>query len=98
MDWPPDRTMLALVAHAAGDSFAVSESGELALTVRDESRLMPFAQEALDELERRGWVRVAESGRTEITERGEYWVRRWLEQRMGKGVLRALKSFRVTGG
>jgi Mn-dependent DtxR family transcriptional regulator len=95
--FPQDTTMLALVAHAAGDSFAVAPDGELALTVRSEERLLPFDPEALDALESRGWVEVTVAGRTVITEKGRYAARRWLEQRLGKGRLARTHGLRVTG-
>lgn len=94
IEFPPDPVMLMLVAHAAGDTFTVRD-GELHITVRSESRTMTAPKSALDDLEERRWVRATEGGRTELTESGRYWVRRWLEKRLGKGRLVGLP--RVTG-
>lgn len=94
MVWPDDKVMLMLVAHAAGDTFTV-RGGDLHVTVQSEDRTMPAPPEALDDLERRGWVVVEPDGRTVLTEQGIYAARRWLEQRLGKGALRRIR--RVTG-
>lgn len=93
IEYPADAVMLMLVAHAAGDRFTVA-GGELHVTVGGEGRTMPAPPGALDDLESLGWVEVRPDGATALTERGEYWVQRWLVQRLGKGRLTGL---RVTG-
>ncbi len=97
IDFPPDPTMLVLIAHAAGDTFTVRD-GHLHLTVQSEDRTIPAPAGALDDLEARGWVEVQTDGTTVLTERGRYWVSRWLVKRLGKGRLVRTEGFRVTGG
>lgn len=86
MNWPADGTMLVLIAHEAGDRLTVRD-GALHLTVQSEDRTVPAPTAALDDLEGRGWLAVAADGRTEITERGRYWLTRWLRGRLGNGRL-----------
>lgn len=97
MNWPADPVMLMCVAHAAGDVFTVRHH-ELHITVRSESRTVPAPPAALDELESRGWIEVLPRTGTALTERGTYWTRRWLEQRLGKGRMKKTEKLHVTGG
>lgn len=94
--FPTDDIMLALVAHLAGDTFAVAD-GVLTLTVRSEGREVVAPQGALDELEGRKWVRVRADGETVATDAGKYWAKRWLVKRLGKGRLKSVRELRVTG-
>ncbi len=96
IDYPADGTMLVLLAHEAGDRLTVKD-GALHLTVQSEDRTIPAPTAALDDLEDRGWLRVLPDGRTEITDRGKYWLTRWLTKRLGKGRLVKTDGFRVTG-
>lgn len=95
VNWPADGTMLALLAHEAGDTFTVAE-GELRLTVKSDGATMPATEAALDELERRGWVEVLPVDGTAITETGRYWLCKWLTARLGKGRIRRVNNLRVT--
>lgn len=95
MDYPADCYMLMLVAHAAGDRFAVV-GGELVVTVQSEDRVVPVPVDALDVLEPLGWIEVRPDGETVLTERGRYWCQRWLVARLGKGRLKKTTGLRFT--
>ena len=97
VNWPADGTMLALLAHEAGDTFIVV-GGELHLTVKSDGQVMPAPVAALVELERRGWIEVlpSEDGGTAITPTGRYWLNKWLVTRLGKGRIRRVNNLRVT--
>lgn len=92
MTYPDDGTMLALLGHALGDTFAVGAGGELILSfVGTNGGSVPAPVEALDDLEARGWIAVRPDGTTAETERGRYWLRRWLAARKANDVVRRLK-------
>lgn len=98
MTFPEDGTMLALLGHALGDTFAVGADGELILSfVGTNGNSVPAPVEALDELERRGWIAVRPDGTTVETERGRYWLCRWLKACKQERVVRRLRPL-VTEG
>jgi hypothetical protein len=94
--YPDDGTMLALLGHALGDTFAVGANGELILSfVGTTGGEMPAPVEALDALESRGWIRVRLDGTTAETEAGRYWLRKWLAFRKEDRVIRRLRPLAI---
>lgn len=92
MTFPEDGTMLALLGHALGDTFALGADGELILSfVATNGKSVPAPVEALDELEGRGWIRVRPDGATEETEAGRYWLKKWLASRKRDDAIRRLR-------
>lgn len=90
--YPDDGTMLALLGHALGDTFALDAGGELVLSfVGTSGKSVPAPVAALDELERRGWIVVRPDGTTAETERGRYWLVRRLKQWKREDVIRRLR-------
>lgn len=90
--YPDDGTMLALLGHALGDTFAVRADGELVLSfVATNGGEMPAPVEALDVLEARGWIAVRPDGTTAETESGRYWLKKWLAFRKEDRVIRRLR-------
>lgn len=81
MNYPKDGTMLLLAALVGRCRLDVID-GDLVLANRDGIDC-PAPIAALDELEFLGWVEVGDEGATP-TERGIYWLRRWLKARTGR--------------
>lgn len=95
MTYPDDGTMLALLGHALGDTFALGADGELILSfVGTTGGQMPAPVEALDALEARGWIAVRPDGTTAETESGRYWLCKWLKAIRREDVIRRLKPLR----
>jgi hypothetical protein len=91
--YPDDGTMLVLLGHALGDTFAVGADGELILSfVGTNGGEMSAPVEALDTLEGRGWIRVRPDGTTAETEAGRYWLCKWLKSIKREGVIRRLRK------
>jgi hypothetical protein len=87
----PHGYYLLLLAIDLGDTLDVQD-GQLALTCDgvDGPQVIPSLPEALDELEQRGWVEITEAGPVS-TERGRYWLGRWMTRRLGRGRITNLK-------
>jgi hypothetical protein len=90
--YPEAGTMLALLGHALGDTFALGADGELILSfVGTNGNSVPAPVAALDELEGRGWIRVRPDGATAETRAGRYWLCKWLKRIKREDVIRRLK-------
>jgi hypothetical protein len=90
--YPEAGTMLALLGHALGDTFALGADGELILSfVATNGGKVPAPVEALDELEGRGWIVVRPDGTTAETASGRYWLCKWLKRIKREDVIRRLK-------
>lgn len=85
MNYPKDGTMLLLAALVGRCRLDVAGDGDLVLANRHGVDC-PAPVDALDDLEARGWVSISDSGAT-VTERGIYWMRRWLRARTGRDLL-----------
>jgi hypothetical protein len=87
----PSSHYLLLLAIDLGDQLDVCD-GQLALTCEgvEGPQVIPSLPEALDALESRGWVEITEAGPVS-TERGRYWMSRWMTRRLGRGRITNLK-------
>jgi hypothetical protein len=87
----PHGYYLLLLAIDLGDQLDVQD-GQLALTCDgvEGPQVIPSLPEALDALEIRGWVEITEGGPVS-TERGRYWLSRWMGKRLGRGRITNLK-------
>jgi hypothetical protein len=87
----PHGYHLLLLAIDLGDQLDVCD-GQLALTCDgvDGPQVIPSLPEALDALEQLGWVEITEAGPVS-TERGRYWLSRWMTRRLGRGRITNLK-------
>jgi hypothetical protein len=87
----PSSHYLLLLAIDLGDTLDVQD-GQLTLTCEgvDGPQVIPSLPEALDALESQGWVEITEAGPVS-TERGRYWLARWMTKRRGKGRITNLK-------
>jgi hypothetical protein len=90
LDLPPSHYLL-LLAIDLGDQLDVYQ-GQLALTCDgvEGPQVIPSLPEALDALEGLGWVEITETGPVS-TERGRYWLARWMTRRLGRGRITNLK-------
>ncbi len=84
MTTPTDLSMLFALGLHLGDGVTVEE-GQLFLVVAGAGK-QPVPAETLDDLESREWIDTATEPPT-VTERGRYWVERWMRAKFGKGRL-----------
>ena len=88
-----DGDFLLALATSLGNAPDVFE-GELALPdPAHPGQTVPVPVGSLDRLEAAGFVEIVESG-AKVTERGEYWLRRWVAK---KFKVRNVVLTRVTG-
>lgn len=95
-----DDAWLALFALLAGDEVTAVD-GQLCAVLTDAAGVpvhMPaLADGVLDRVEDAGFVEHAPDGTLALTDRGRYWVRKWLKRavrlsRRGMGVLDATRA------
>lgn len=79
---PSDATMAALLALCTGGSILLNrETGEVAVDLGG-GKLAVIDGEHLDALFERRWIEADDDARTlTTTEKGGYWLRRWLDRR-----------------
>jgi len=84
MEWPAKRDLYVLAALIDGCRLEVDHEGDVVLTGEIPGEALTFAGivDALDELERRGWVEVTAAGPV-ATESGRYWLGRWAARERG---------------
>jgi hypothetical protein len=93
--YPPDSAMALLVSIRTGNGCGVHDGHLAHPDPIHAGRVLLHDSDDLDELERRGWIAIDASGAT-VTERGAYWLRKWLATKpevrrvAGRAVLRTL--------
>ena len=73
-----DSAMLVLMALATGEQVRPAADGE-ALELTVENGAVPADRETFDRLEELAWVVIGPDG-VRVTERGNYWLQKWLRK------------------
>jgi hypothetical protein len=84
-----ESAMQTLLAISAAQSGHITTNHEHSLWLEVGGRLCPVGEEDFDELNAAGLLDMSESDRVTITDKGRYWLGRWLK--------RTQKAFRRTG-
>jgi nitrogen fixation protein FixH len=82
---PSDATMAALLALCTGEAIVLNrDTGQVAVELSPGTRAV-VAGEHLDALFDRGWIEADDETMTlTTTEKGGYWLRRWLDKQRRK--------------